>query len=66
MVSYVVTAWDTKTNEKYRQNAKTKKDAIKAAKKFESKGLENILIMKYSKYSLPRHWLQRCIHLPSP
>ncbi len=49
MVSYVVTAWDTKTNEKYRQNAKTKKDAIKAAKKFESKGLENILIMKYSK-----------------
>lgn len=49
MVSYVVTNWNMKTNEKFRQNAKTKKDAIKAAKKFESKGFQNILIMKHSK-----------------
>ena len=49
MVRYVVTSWNMKTNEKFRQNAKTKKDAIRIAKKFESKGLQEILIMKYSK-----------------
>ncbi len=49
MVRYVVTSWNMKTNEKFQHNAKTKKEAIRAAKKFESKGLENILIMKYSK-----------------